>query len=308
MKKFFICINFLLLVCWATPVYAQAQRQVYSRTRDATLAANVARVTQLTVSFPATYMGLSTRSGNYFYDTDGSAWRWWLGDAIDSDDIASTTKMPYVGNFNHIWDVVNDNWDRMSGVEITLSMKDVFALLTYSANMFLVGDTWNDWTGSQMDEETIAETGYSPWVQNFNYGYDEDNTVWRRFNMTADGFLRVDIASQTTPATLAAAGPTATDNTADLILSSQDISEHECWGVHLTNNGGGSGSALSDADVQVSRDGGTTWESLTWTGCDTLAAAANCDYDFPSNSFTNVRVYTTAAVDTTVTVKFSARK
>lgn len=103
-------------------------------------------------------------------------------------------------------------------------------------------------------------------------------------------------------------GPTATDATPDLILPSQDISLAKLWGIQLINNGGGTGSALTDADVQVSRDGGTTWVSLTWTACDTLAAGAKCDYDFPSNSYTNVRVYTTAAVDTTVTVKFSARK
>ncbi|KXH75404.1 MAG: hypothetical protein AM326_03370 [Candidatus Thorarchaeota archaeon SMTZ-45] len=106
----------------------------------------------------------------------------------------------------------------------------------------------------------------------------------------------------------ASAGPTATDTTPDLILAAQDVAGHPSWGLQLINNGGGSGSALSDADVQVSRDGGTTWFSLTWTACDNLAASASCDYDFPLNSYTNIRVYTTAVVDTTATVNFSSVK
>jgi hypothetical protein len=108
--------------------------------------------------------------------------------------------------------------------------------------------------------------------------------------------------------TTAQAAGVATDATPDLVLASQDVTQAECWGIQLVNVGGGTGSALTDADIQVSRDSGTTWTSLTWTACDTLAAAANCDYDFPGNSYTHVRVYTTAAVDTTVTVNLSLRK
>lgn len=153
----------------------------------------------------------------------------------------------------------------------------------------------------------------------------------RGLDITATGGAEVDIATQTltalkvsataavntanNPIYISSAGSTstlaaasgATDATPDLILGAQDISEHKNWGIHIWNNGGG-GNPLTDADVQVSRDGGSTYFSLTWTACDTLADAADCDYDFPFNSYTHLRVYTTSTVGTSVTIQMSARK
>ena len=101
-------------------------------------------------------------------------------------------------------------------------------------------------------------------------------------------------------------GPTATDGTPDEVLGSTDISQSDSWGIHIWNDGGG-GNPLTDADVQVSRDGGASFFSLTWTECDGLVDTDDCDYDYPFNSFTHVKVYTTSAAGTTVTVQVSAR-
>lgn len=100
-------------------------------------------------------------------------------------------------------------------------------------------------------------------------------------------------------------GPAATDATPDLVLTSQDVSKEACWGIQISNSGG---NPLTDADVQISRDLGTTWSSLTWTSCDSLAAGSVCDYDFPANSYTNVRIYTTSTAGTTVTLLLSSRR
>ena len=103
-------------------------------------------------------------------------------------------------------------------------------------------------------------------------------------------------------------GPDAVGNTATEILSDIDISKAGSWGIQIDNNGGGTGSDFTDVDVQVSRDGGTTWTSLTWEDCDDLtSAAAPCDYDFPMNSYDTIKVYITSVVDTTATVNLSAR-
>jgi len=221
-----------------------------------------------------------------------------------------------VGNFNHIWDVVNDNWDRMSGVEITLSMKDVFALLTYSANMFLVGDTWNDWTGSQMDEETIAETGYSPWVQNFNYGYDEDNTVWRRLESTPTGELKTektDIAVYEPDGTLATAvDDTAGGDVGDIVLASTSSLTLPNITVYIKNAGGGSADAIQNCYILVSPTGAaSTWEALSAIGtCTGLASGNMCTYQLSSQSFSYVKAECICAAgdDTTVDAYITGNK
>ncbi len=105
--------------------------------------------------------------------------------------------------------------------------------------------------------------------------------------------------------TTVAQGPTATGGGTVLVLNSTDISKESCWGLTLENVGA---NPFTDADVQISRDLGTTWTPLTWTSCDTVAAAATCDYDFPLNSYTNVRVYVTSGVATSVDVTFSSRR
>jgi len=135
---------------------------------------------------PITDIGIETLAGNYFWESGSARFEAWAGTAINIDDIASTTEMPYVGNFNHMWDTVNDNWDRMTGFEIRLSVKDMMALLTYSANMFLVGDTWYDWTGGAMSDAMGAAPSV-PWVGSMNAFYDGTN--YRRWQGTtaADG-------------------------------------------------------------------------------------------------------------------------
>lgn len=118
---------------------------------------------------------------------DGSDWRRVTGAALDSDDIASTTVVPYVGNFNYLYDTVNDNWDRMSGYDIKLSFKDVFALFTYSATMFMVGDTFYDWRGAAMNDDAVLNTVTAPWVGSFNMMHDTVGDSWERFHAHAAG-------------------------------------------------------------------------------------------------------------------------
>lgn len=119
------------------------------------------------------------------------------------------------------------------------------------------------------------------------------------------GTQRITLSSDDPITTTVSEGPTATDATPDLVLASQDISKEDSWGIQISNSGG---NPLTDADVQISRDFGSTWSSLTWTSCDTLAAGSVCDYDFPANSYTNVKVYTTSTAGTTVTLLLSSRR
>jgi hypothetical protein len=129
---------------------------------------------------------LEVISMTYYYD--GTTSRRWHGVQVNQDNISSDTYMPYVGNFNHAWDAQNDNWDRMTGTDITLSWKDVFALFTYNANMFYVPDAWQDWVGAQMNSDAVAATTAAPWVGNFGHFYQTDATNWaRRSGETADG-------------------------------------------------------------------------------------------------------------------------
>ena len=185
MKRF---ASILLFLCLLFPTAIKAQQQQICRFRDATNKTRLVNTRQFDLTFPTTRIGLHTLSTGYFYD--GANLRRWLGAQVNTDDIASTTYMPYVANFSHLWDTVNDNWDRMTGMEIKLSVKDMMALLTYSANMFLVGDTWYDWTGAQMNSDAVVATTRAPYVGSFGMAYDNTGAVWQRLNLLgsfADG-------------------------------------------------------------------------------------------------------------------------
>ena len=110
----------------------------------------MADVLQLQLNFNTNIWGVTTRTGNYFYDATGANWRWWngiqsatnltalprapftldlpyfysisstdlelwRGDPMNSDDVDSGTEMPYVGSFNMFLDESSGNWRRDIG-------------------------------------------------------------------------------------------------------------------------------------------------------------------------------------------------
>lgn len=105
-------------------------------------------------------------------------------------------------------------------------------------------------------------------------------------------------------------GPTAVDETPDIILASVEVLSFPNFTIWVKNVGGGTGNALTDVDVQVSPDS-ANWVSVTSTACDTLTSGQTGIAAEPSgNSARYVRVYAQcgAGDDTTVDCWITANK
>lgn len=183
MKKILSVLVFIIVVCTATAAWAPpGGGAVQIRDRNSANKADVAQPNSNDVA--ATVYGLIVQS--FLMGFDGATWdRLTVGDN-DNDDLATTIQGLDVRSFGYMWDTVNDNWDRMTGFEIKLSAKDMYALLTYNANLFIVGDTWEDWTGSAAGDALDADAT-APWVIGLNHFYDGTN--YRRWQgiTAADG-------------------------------------------------------------------------------------------------------------------------
>jgi len=187
MKKAISLFVALLVLLITVPAWSAGDVQI--RDRNSNDKADVAQ--QNTDNVAATIYGLVV--GSYLHGYDGTTWDRLTVGANDSDDVPSTTQGLDVRSFGYMWDTVNDDWDRMTGFEIKLSAKDMFALLVYNANLFMVGDTWQEWIGAPMDADNVSENTDAPWVGSFLYGHD--GTAWDRLTTTESG----DALSATIP-------------------------------------------------------------------------------------------------------------
>jgi hypothetical protein len=129
----------------------------------------------------ATEDGLDVIGYTHYYD--GNNFRRWLGATHAADGLGTDINSPWVGNFNYVYDD-DGNWDRMAatnaddGLGATLQ-----GVITVGLNHFYDGTNYRRWQGAQMNTETLANTSYSPWVQNFNYAYDAAGATWRWVNV-----------------------------------------------------------------------------------------------------------------------------
>jgi len=189
MKK----IVFILTFLFALPTFGQSIKDTNVRIRDNTDQTMMADVQAYTATLAATVRGLLGLSITYFLDTDAAVPTAWSGAAVNADDLASTLKMPRVGSFLYGYDDINDNWDRFAGLDITLSAKDMFGLLVFSANGYYnLDEGWfDDWQGGNLDGDDIAATQDAPYVGSFLHGWHVGDALWERLTLTdhADGLL-----------------------------------------------------------------------------------------------------------------------
>lgn len=202
--------------------------------------------------------------------------------------------------------VKTDTKGQMVGVQVDgdgTNVQDVETLsdgmslsLKYSmvgaANLLFNGATLDLWPSSATGEGMVS-------VANWPNSYDFSN-AW-------NACYKKETAVSSPPSQ----GPTAVDSTAggddgDIVFTSTYVQNWPYWTVSIRNDGGGSADDLSDAIVLVSPTGeANTWESLTWTKCDTLAANnRTCSFECNGCSHSHVKVEALCAAteDTTVTV------
>lgn len=226
MKRLITFLFVLLTLLWALPVYSQANRQQFCRVRDGTNPASLANVLQLTLNMPATTWGLSTKSGTYYYDTTGAAWRYWhgiqsatnltalprapftlgltyfysitstdlelwSGNPHNVDTVAHGTEAPYVGSFTYGINRGGNQWARISGFSLggTFAGTEVGLTTAGAGYYWHTGNAlWTRWEGAQPNSDAIAVTAFTPYVSNFSHIYQTDTALWARDGgETADG-------------------------------------------------------------------------------------------------------------------------
>ena len=219
-------LTFIFALLFALPVAAQSVRDTKVRIRDntdnsmmvdvqaytATLAATIRGVAGLSVTYfldtvagvPQVLNGFTATVAptvmpnapwslglNYYYDLDITAPQIWTGREMDIDDIPVTTRAPYTGSFLHGFDDVNNDWDRLAGLDITLSAKDMFGLLVFSATGYHnLSDGWfTDWQGDALNSDSIPNTQGAPYVGSFLHGWHASDALWQRIVIldAADG-------------------------------------------------------------------------------------------------------------------------
>lgn len=300
MKKLVTFLVFISILCVSTLAWAPpAGSNVQIRDRNSN---NKADVAQAAATIANSLFGLVGLNIQYFYD--GTQPRWVVGGQLNTDDIASTTYVPYYGSFNHLWDTVNDDWDRMTGFEIKLSAKDMFALLVYSANMFLVGDTFYDWQGAVLADGLTYPT--APWVLSAMM-VDNGATLDTVKSGATGEVLTTDVATRPgedagndrrkiskvyslgyPPAKQTETGVGTALTT---VLDSKEVINWAKCCVYLQNDDGAD--PFTDMNVDISPDS-ASWLTINTNSCDALAAGGMCTFCW-TDSYRYVRVQVAAA-------------
>lgn len=81
------------------------------------------------------------------------------------------------------------------------------------------------------------------------------------------------------------------------VLASMPVIGYPNWCVVIKNND--SANPLTDAAILESPDG-TSWESLYWTACDTLAHGTLCSYCVSGSAYRYIKVQAAAGASATV--------
>ena len=129
----------------------------------------------------------------------------------------------------------------------------------------------------------------------------------KNVQVDATGHLAISVApspgtqpvSKVSTATYSPAKTTTAAIAATLVevLPLQPVLGYPNWCVTLKNND--AANPLTDAAIFQSPDG-TSWESLSWTACDSLAHGALCDYCVSGNAYRYIKVQAKADVALTV--------
>lgn len=301
MKNFTVLITILAVTLFSTLAWAPpGGGAVQVRDRNSN---NKADVAQAAATLASTVFGLVGLNVQYFYD--GSDLRWVIGDQVNTDDIAQTTYMPYHAAFLHYLDETNSDWDRAQGSAagdgLLATQTGIFTL---GLNLFYDGSNYRRWQGITAAHNLTLPV--APWNLSVMMGYD--GATLDMLLTGASGELEVtDVATRPgedsgndwrkvkkeSVATYSPAKETTTDvgTAAVTVLASKEVLDWPNWCVYLENDD--DADPFTDADVQVSPDD-STWISLTWTSCDTLAFGEACVYCVASSAYRYVRVQVTA--------------
>jgi len=302
-----IAIVFYSTFAWAPPGGADVQ----IRDRNSQ---NKADVTQTSITMIADIFGLVTMSIGYFWD--GTVPRRIVGDALDTDDIASTTEVPYHGVFLHYLDQTNTDWDRVRGDAAGDSISSTqTGMFTLPLNLFYDGTNYRRWQGTTAAHNLTLPV--APHVLATMMAYDGATLDMLLTGATGE-LLTTDVATRpgedagndwrkTKKEAIAVYTPPKTAGTAVAAAAVEVLGSAEIMGypnvcIWLENAGGGGAGQLTDADIQVSPDG-TMWVSVTSTVCDAITSGNGCVQCFTNSAYRYVQVYATAAApanDTTV--------
>jgi hypothetical protein len=133
----------------------------------------------------------------------------------------------------------------------------------------------------------------------FNYGWDATDNHMDLFRLDHTSHrLLVDATSSLVVLDPVMEGPTAVAGASTQVLTSTEILSYTNICVWVKNAGGGGGTALTDADIEVSPDN-SNWTSLNWTDCDSLTSGLTCSRCISGNGYRWVKVKANAA-NTTV--------
>ena len=141
-------LAFLCCVLFGAFAFAQSSPQTMSRIRDGALPNNLANVYQFQITFPATYFGLLTASGTYFYDGTSATFRRWWGSTAPADGVLNTAvPSPYVQNFPSLWNATSLRWNRQTTVTLADNMDPPQLTGVGSFLMVWDGAKWDRWSG-----------------------------------------------------------------------------------------------------------------------------------------------------------------
>jgi hypothetical protein len=238
----------------------------------------------------ATPTGLGTVNFNHFYD--GANFRRWLGGTADNDAIASATATPYDQCMLLGYDSAGGVWQRAS---LLATYADNLAL---TLNGLMTASVIYGYDGAQLDMARVDALGGLITGRDWAVAGEDAGSDWTKIKKEQVGVV-----------TPAVEGPTAVDNTIDVVCTSREILSDVNWCMWFKNMGGGAGSALIDAIVEVSPDG-LSWVSLTWTTCDALATPNTCVYCVTGNAYRYMRgsAQTGPANSTTIDCWYTANK
>ena len=139
---------FALAVLFGATALAQSSPQTFTRIRDGALPNNLANVYQFQITFPATYFGLLTASGTYFYDGTSATFRRWWGSTAPADGVLNTAvPSPYVQNFPSLWNATSLRWNRQTTVTLADNMDPPQLTGVGSFLMVWDGAKWDRWSG-----------------------------------------------------------------------------------------------------------------------------------------------------------------
>jgi len=146
--KYFKHLLLIVAMLFSIVVQAQSSPQTFTRIRDGALPNNLANVYQFQITFPATYFGLLTASGTYFYDGTSATFRRWWGSTAPADGVQNTAvPSPYVQNFPSLWNATSLRWNRQTTVTLADNMDPPQLTGVGSFLMVWDGAKWDRWSG-----------------------------------------------------------------------------------------------------------------------------------------------------------------